>query len=74
MPSSWPIARVRTRVRHNSGGSVLEPFTLLSALAATTHSIGLIGTASTTSPSLTTSRDRCRRWITFRGAVPAGTW
>ena len=39
---------LRTRVRHNSGGSVLEPFTLLSALAATTKSIGLIGTASTT--------------------------
>ena len=39
---------LRTNVRHNTGGSVLEPFTLLGALAASTQSIGLIGTASTT--------------------------
>lgn len=39
---------LRTRVRHNTGGSVLEPFTLLSALATTTRNIGLVGTASTT--------------------------
>jgi FMN-dependent oxidoreductase (nitrilotriacetate monooxygenase family) len=39
---------LRTNVEHNTGGSVLEPFTLLGALAASTRSIGLIGTASTT--------------------------
>ena len=39
---------LRTNVRYNTGGSVLEPFTLLGALAAATESIGLIATASTT--------------------------
>ncbi|MFD8999554.1 NtaA/DmoA family FMN-dependent monooxygenase [Streptomyces sp. NPDC059582] len=39
---------LRTRVEHNTGGSVLEPFTLLSALASVTTTLGLIGTASTT--------------------------
>jgi FMN-dependent oxidoreductase (nitrilotriacetate monooxygenase family) len=39
---------LRTRVQHNTGGSVLEPFTLLSALAVATENIGLVGTASTT--------------------------
>ena len=39
---------LRTRVEHNTGGSVLEPFTLLSAMAAVTEHVGLIGTLSTT--------------------------
>lgn len=39
---------LRTDVRYNSGGSVLEPATLLTYLAGSTRHIGLIGTASTT--------------------------
>ena len=64
-------------VAPNNGGLVatgaLEPLTLLSALAMRTEKIGLIGTASTTTASLTRWHGSSPRSTISRTVGPAGT-